>query len=160
MPYKDAEQRREYQRQWHIANADSVRSKVARWKAENPGRRADLNAAYRHRNAAEIARKGREYHATHREQRDAYRKLHPEHDRAANARRRGVPLDEQARDYAKILALDPCAYCGGPADEIDHIVPIVRGGTSEWGNLTAACKACNACKHARSLLRFLVVAVG
>jgi 5-methylcytosine-specific restriction endonuclease McrA len=36
-----------------------------------------------------------------------------------------------------------CAYCGGTADTVDHIVPRSRGGTLTWDNAVAACLRCN-----------------
>lgn len=40
-----------------------------------------------------------------------------------------------------------CQYCGRTADErqleIDHIVPVSKGGTNDIGNLQTACKECN-----------------
>src|SRR5690606_5957501 len=36
-----------------------------------------------------------------------------------------------------------CAYCSGPADTVDHVVPRSRGGRHEWVNLVAACSRCN-----------------
>ncbi|MDP9328026.1 MAG: HNH endonuclease [Actinomycetota bacterium] len=41
-----------------------------------------------------------------------------------------------------------CAYCGSPATAgnpltIDHIVPLVHGGTNRRENLTVACRRCN-----------------
>ncbi|MBA2418760.1 MAG: HNH endonuclease [Nocardioidaceae bacterium] len=36
-----------------------------------------------------------------------------------------------------------CAYCGGHADTVDHIVPRSRGGTLTWDNAVAACVRCN-----------------
>ncbi|MFG1899120.1 HNH endonuclease [Micromonospora carbonacea] len=32
-----------------------------------------------------------------------------------------------------------CAYCGGPASTIDHVLPRSRGGRNTWRNTTAAC---------------------
>ncbi|MBK8445700.1 MAG: HNH endonuclease [Micropruina sp.] len=43
-----------------------------------------------------------------------------------------------------------CAYCGGPADTRDHIVPRSRGGASSWLNLVAACATCNGRKRDRT----------
>lgn len=40
----------------------------------------------------------------------------------------------------------PCAYCNQPATTIDHVIPLVRGGTSYEGNLTPACLRCNSAK--------------
>ncbi|HET8617216.1 MAG TPA: HNH endonuclease [Actinomycetales bacterium] len=36
-----------------------------------------------------------------------------------------------------------CAYCGGKADTVDHVVPRSRGGRHEWTNVVAACLRCN-----------------
>lgn len=75
---------------------------------------------------------------------------------AAAHRRRGVPLTAEAKAWVPILLLDPCAYCGGEAEEIDHILPVVDGGTGAWGNLAPACRSCNARKHSKDLLHFLL----
>lgn len=40
-----------------------------------------------------------------------------------------------------------CAYCGGDADTVDHIVSRADGGdVFEKDNLVAACKRCNSAK--------------
>lgn len=36
-----------------------------------------------------------------------------------------------------------CAYCGLEANEVDHIVPKVRGGEDSLDNCVAACRKCN-----------------
>ena len=36
-----------------------------------------------------------------------------------------------------------CAYCGGKADTVDHVVPRSRGGEHSWENCVAACSGCN-----------------
>lgn len=41
-------------------------------------------------------------------------------------------------------------------DEIDHIVPVSKNGSSDWDNLTAACRDCNAEKRDKPLLGFLL----
>lgn len=70
---------------------------------------------------------------------------------------RRVGADPESRRYAKDVVLnDPCSYCGGPGGTIDHIEAVTRGGTSDWTNLAAACMSCNARKHNRSLLSFLL----
>ena len=49
-----------------------------------------------------------------------------------------------------------CTYCGGqfhPNDlEMDHIVPLVKGGPHRLSNITPACGACNSSKRDRPLL--------
>jgi hypothetical protein len=42
-----------------------------------------------------------------------------------------------------------CEYCGAPevifnmAFEVEHVIPLIRGGSSEGSNLALACRACN-----------------
>jgi 5-methylcytosine-specific restriction endonuclease McrA len=36
-----------------------------------------------------------------------------------------------------------CAYCGGRAETIDHVVPRSRGGQHTWQNCVASCAKCN-----------------
>jgi 5-methylcytosine-specific restriction endonuclease McrA len=43
-----------------------------------------------------------------------------------------------------------CAYCGGYADSMDHILPVSRGGKNEWMNVVAACTPCNSRKDNRT----------
>lgn len=91
---------------------------------------------------------------------------HPERTReilrAALRRRRarlhGAALgDAESTDtYCRILRTDPCAYCGAPASDIDHIDAISRGGPHSWENLTAACRSCNVSKYNEPLLGFLL----
>lgn len=44
-----------------------------------------------------------------------------------------------------------CAYCGGKADTVDHVVPRSRGGEHTWENCVAACSTCNHRKADRML---------
>src|SRR2546423_14235870 len=36
-----------------------------------------------------------------------------------------------------------CQYCGGPAENVDHVIPKSAGGEHVWGNVVAACRRCN-----------------
>ncbi|MFN6548127.1 HNH endonuclease [Mycolicibacterium nivoides] len=51
-----------------------------------------------------------------------------------------------------VLARDgfTCAYCGGRADTIDHVIPRSRGGQDSWENCVAACAPCNGRKDNRT----------
>jgi 5-methylcytosine-specific restriction endonuclease McrA len=44
-----------------------------------------------------------------------------------------------------------CQYCGGQAENIDHVVPRSRGGSHDWENVVAACRRCNTRKEDRLL---------
>ena len=43
-----------------------------------------------------------------------------------------------------------CAFCGGHAHTVDHLLPQSRGGGWTWGNLVAACGPCNQAKADRT----------
>ena len=43
-----------------------------------------------------------------------------------------------------------CAYCGGSAGTVDHVLPRSRGGRNTWRNTTAACYGCNQRKGDRT----------
>jgi len=53
--------------------------------------------------------------------------------------------------YAAILAAGPCVYCGAPAEHVDHVRPLARGGWEHADNLVPACVRCNCGKHDRLL---------
>lgn len=44
-----------------------------------------------------------------------------------------------------------CCYCDAPAEHLDHVKPISRGGADVARNIVPACADCNLSKGARSL---------
>lgn len=44
-----------------------------------------------------------------------------------------------------------CLYCGQTGGEIDHVIPLTRGGRDSIGNLVPACRSCNASKNSRTI---------
>lgn len=40
-----------------------------------------------------------------------------------------------------------CQYCGGAAENLDHVIPRSRGGPHTWENVVASCRSCNARKE-------------
>ena len=59
---------------------------------------------------------------------------------------------EEAAAYRQIIKNDPCVYCGAASVAIDHVTPIVEGGSDIWSNLAPVCKPCNSKKRSRSVL--------
>ena len=92
---------------------------------------------------------------------------------AARARTRGAPAVAYTEAQVWARTGGRCHLCGRRLDpshwQIDHIVPIARGGPDVLGNVAPACAGCNASKGARvthlpdgplrrALLQTLVVA--
>ena len=57
---------------------------------------------------------------------------------------------------ARVLKRDHhrCFYCGEPADQVDHLLPVQRGGKDTEANLVAACAGCNHDKGNRTAEEF------
>lgn len=146
-----------YQRQPHIRAYKAAHSAANPPTPEQRAHRVASTRAWRVRQsgtAAHAARVARAQAAV-----GAWRRANPEsHNEASrlDRLRRKVGRDPEAVPYIAAVACDPCAYCGGPADTLDHIVPVSRGGTNVWYNLTAACRPCNSRKQAVPLLLALL----
>jgi len=70
----------------------------------------------------------------------------------AKAVKKSVLLQVVARDGFE------CRYCKSSIDPgnvtIDHIIPLVAGGDSSFGNLCVCCKTCNSRKRDKPLAEF------
>jgi 5-methylcytosine-specific restriction endonuclease McrA len=73
----------------------------------------------------------------------AYATLYQRH------RRRRVAPYTRAEVFARWDG--QCAYCDAPAEHLDHVQPLSRGGADAAHNLLPACAPCNLSKGAKSL---------
>ena len=49
-----------------------------------------------------------------------------------------------------------CCYCDAPAEHLDHVTPLSRGGRDVLSNVVPACADCNLSKGALTLAEWLV----
>lgn len=70
-------------------------------------------------------------------------------------RRRAKPRFSKTNLY--IRDLYTCQYCDTVYTRreltLDHVVPLSRGGTTEWTNIVAACMPCNTTKGNKQLMK-------
>lgn len=61
---------------------------------------------------------------------------------------KGRPSDLRTSQWLYLLVVyeTRCAYCGGTADTMDHIVPLENGGGTTKTNVLPCCDACNQAK--------------
>lgn len=72
------------------------------------------------------------------------------------ARKRNMdPVSPRTRELVFGQFHEVCAYCGGKATTIDHVIPVKHNGGSHRGNLLPACASCNSSKKTMSLDEFL-----
>jgi 5-methylcytosine-specific restriction endonuclease McrA len=144
-----------------------VRERLRRSRASNPERqKINADRAYanlmadeerrEHKRAMERKRYWERYRESRKAaNRERYRRNPEPYKVRAKARNRNI--DPADPTYTLILKFDPCCYCGERGNiEIDHIVPVSKGGGSEFLNLTAACSECNRSKTNGTLLSFLL----
>lgn len=153
----NAEQLSEYNKRWRMENAEEYNRKRKEQYAADPAPAIERSKAYRQANP------GRALDAQRRSKR-AWRKKNPEKAQAENARRRArrkaaegsYSGDELRQMYDDQQGL--CAYCETPlfgTYDVDHMIPLSRGGANGWQNLAVACRRCNRQKHAKTAEEFM-----
>lgn len=180
MPYKNPEDRRRRFKERYATDPEfRARHNAAAedWAARNPERIAAAQQRYNEANRALLNEKARNRdpgakRAASKRHREANREAVRQQDRESKQRRRasndpvlrahiradrfrrrgGSKPTAAAREYFAVIAGDPCSYCGGPANTVDHIDPLRHGGAGEWDNFTAACASCNTRKNDSPLL--------
>jgi hypothetical protein len=76
-----------------------------------------------------------------------------------------IGLEEEVRKISNALRFEvfqrdrhTCQYCGRRAPdvelEVDHLIPVARGGTDAFENLITSCRDCNSGKSAKLIERF------
>jgi 5-methylcytosine-specific restriction endonuclease McrA len=139
--------------------------KKSAWRAANPGNVREANQKHYANNAERLRADKREYNAENAERRAAYMteyralnpearaewgRCNPEKIAAIRHRRRARIANNGAEPYDILAVYEEtdfrCAYCAGPIEHLDHIVPIARGGTDTRDNVTGACALCNQTK--------------
>lgn len=134
-------------RRYYVGNTEKVTAANSKWAAAN---RDKINASQRRIRA--------EHPERQRASSLKYKAANPEKGRQDRLRRRarmkeaGV-FSVSPKDSRRLLT-DPCYLCGGKAEHVDHIVPLVRGGRHSIGNLAPACQSCNLRKQDKFLVEF------
>jgi 5-methylcytosine-specific restriction endonuclease McrA len=126
---KNREKRLAHQSAYRAANPEQVREAIRRWMAQN----SDYVRAYRKKYVAE--------------NREAFRFR----NRARSARVRAAEGRFGKSDIERIARQqnNRCAYCRKSIKtkyEIDHIVPITKGGSNWPKNIQLTCESCNSRK--------------
>lgn len=133
----------ENSRAWSDRNRDHLREYNRDWRAANPG--ASSEYGKRWREATPDYSRNR-YAADP----GAYARRRENGDRSLSryvqrARMYGhEPVFERvSRAQLAEIYGDSCVYCGGPFEEVDHVIPVALGGTHVLGNLRPSCTRCN-----------------
>jgi 5-methylcytosine-specific restriction endonuclease McrA len=149
---RNREAKRERDRAYYAANREKWAARHRAMTEKERARRKEQNQAYRARKAADGTLR-----------RSQWKKNNPEQARIAariyaSRRRAWVRNTESGeisrKDVEKLHRRfdDICAYCHtAPATDLDHVIPLSRGGKHTIGNLLPACGRCNRSKGAKTV---------
>jgi 5-methylcytosine-specific restriction endonuclease McrA len=121
-----------YARRWYEANRERHAENARRWARANPEKMAESRRRWNVANREKVA----------------------ERVRRRRARKAAVlTISFTTEQLAQRMAFwgNQCWMCGGPFEEVDHVIPIALGGPHCLSNLRPACKSCNSSKGARRL---------
>lgn len=164
---KHREKKLAYQRQYRAENPEKRAATLGDWERRNPENYKERKRRYRKRHPEKIKAENAAYYRANRErilaQKTKYREqnreaIYARRDREKHAegvrRRRARKLDAYVAPVSDsaIIQRDRgrCGICGKPIMgdlEIDHIVPLAKGGTHEPDNVQLAHRRCNRKKH-------------
>jgi len=149
----DPERTRAINREWYSRNKEQRHQYYLKRKAAEP---EDIRRARERENSRRRYQKNPKKHGEYQKE---WRKRNPEKAHAYLSRcmiRRSRAIGLQSFTTVEWFALvklyeGRCAYCGmeGPL-EMDHRVPLCRGGANTIDNILPACRHCNRRKHRKT----------
>lgn len=159
---ENPEQHRASSKRWRIEHPEEARALTMQWLENNPARRAQIRmkSQRKHRlsrNAKERIRRLNNLDR-YKARKRAYIEAHPEQLRAQSGRRRarqrGAIGSYNHHDIAILLISQKglCWWCGKLLDDhyqVDHRIPLARGGSNTPENLVLACEYCNKSRGAK-----------
>lgn len=169
------EKMKEQSREWGIANRDKKRehnrayvqrhrervlAKSRAYHSENKERESEYKRTYYVENKEHILNRSQAYYAANKERYAEYQRAslatNPDRHRLYVRIRRARKLQAEGTHTAEDIQAQytrqkgKCFYCGckvGDTYDVDHIVPLSRGGTNWPENLVIACPSCNRSKQ-------------
>lgn len=134
----------EKSRRWYSQHKEEAAEYVRRRSAETKAKIAEKKRRYRAENKDKIA----EYNRKWRTENKGVMRAHKHRRRA---RQRNAPGRHTAADVKRQHKAQKgkCYYCGckvGNDYHVDHVIPLIRGGSDGPENIVIACQFCNISK--------------
>lgn len=143
--------------EWRRNNPERKRAGEKAWREANKERKRQVDLAWKAANLDRVRRNWKRWREENRERYNEIQRVGRQTRLALLAEAEGTfTAAEITRMYVDQGGL--CAYCERELDnefDIDHMMPLSRGGRNDWTNLALACVFCNRSKHAKTVLEFL-----
>lgn len=110
------------------------------WRKKNPERHKDNNRKWRSANKERISANNENYRAVKRN---------------ANGKYSAADIQKQFQ-----IQKHHCYYCDKPIRRkyhVDHVIPLIRGGSNSADNLVCACPRCNLSKGSKTLREWIEI---
>jgi 5-methylcytosine-specific restriction endonuclease McrA len=148
--------KRQYDKARYELRREETIARAKEWYETNTTKKQQYDVAYREKNKEIIAaRKKLDAQARYLADPETAKVngLVSSHNRRAKIVNNGIYKVTSA-DIKKLRAM-PCFYCGSKKlIEIDHVMPLSRGGQHSIGNLLPACRDCNRAKHHKTIMEW------
>jgi len=156
------EKRKKYMQEYYKKNKAKLKKQALNYYWENRDEIREKFLKKYHKNKNEIKKYQREYYQKNKEARRAYHKEYqknnPQVRKKADAKRRELlkKAREEVEPYTRYDVIDRdsidgipiCQLCNKSLKleevEIDHIIPLAKGGKDELSNVRVLCSLCNA----------------
>jgi 5-methylcytosine-specific restriction endonuclease McrA len=154
------EMKRAYDRAYAKMHSKRKTAAAIAWQRANPARKQAYDASYRERTREHRLELKRAYGKRKRDENDPVARLS---DRLSSRKREALiasaRFDVRPADVRRMRSRqrDECYYCSTPLGglgEIEHVVPISRGGSHSVGNIVISCKGCNRTKAHRTVMEW------
>lgn len=132
-------------RDYYERNRSDIRERYSAYYETNKDRILQRGKEYYRSNRERVASRGRRYYLANKDKKAAYSRNY----RARRAKSGGTITPEEWQEV--LLQFDGrCARCGSDDRiEMDHVVPLWRGGRHDISNVQPLCKSCNCEKHTK-----------
>ena len=150
------ESHRKRQAEYAANNREQERLRAAEWRKNNPEKARELDRAMYLKSKPEILEYNRKYRSANPERMSLWAR-----NRQARKRAGGGGLSKGYVAFLREQQNDKCLACYADFTEtgyqIDHVIPLAKGGQHCDGNVQLLCPTCNKRKATRSLFEFLTI---
>jgi len=150
---KNRDKRLQAQRDYYKSHRqERIKSMIA-WSKRNPEKCRDYRKKYYEKNREKII----EYVTKWRERNpEAYKAINAKGDYRRRVLERNCKIFKVTEKDTKRLRQQPCAFCGERSDiQIDHIIPLSKGGVHGIGNFQPLCESCNKSKSDKYMIEWV-----
>lgn len=150
-------------KRWREENKERKAETDRQWALANKARREQIHKRWRDANTDKVAERSRRWREENPERAKQYRKdwilADPDRSRAKahvrRARQRGNGGKYTAQEWRDLCNRygNKCLRCGRTdlLLTVDHVKPLVLGGTNDIGNIQPLCKSCNSRKQGKHI---------